>query len=144
LDEATAAAARSNFLSIASIEAPDDHTVVFTLSEPDVPILTAMTDINAAILPAENENPATNAIGTGPFMLESWVPEETTTLRANPDWWDEGPFVDGIEMRIIPDGPSILAALRAGTIDFALLNDPLVATLLKDHPTIQLNRVASA
>jgi ABC-type transport system substrate-binding protein len=26
-------------------------------------------------------------IGTGPFKLESWTPEETTILSANPDWW---------------------------------------------------------
>jgi peptide/nickel transport system substrate-binding protein len=76
-------------------------------------------------------------------MLESWTPEEKTILQANPDWWGEGPFVDGIEMRVIPDEASILAALRAGEIDFALLNDPLIATLLIDDPTVTLNRAPS-
>ena len=48
LDEETAAAARSNFLSIASIDTPDATTVVFNLSQPDAPILVAMATINAA------------------------------------------------------------------------------------------------
>jgi peptide/nickel transport system substrate-binding protein len=146
LDEATAAAARANYLTIASIDTPDDYTVVFNLSEPDVPLLAALATTNAAIVDSadiESGAVATVANGTGPFVLENWTPEESTTLRANAAWWGEGPFVDGIEIRIIPDETSILAALRAGTIDFALLNDPLVATLLVDDPDIVLNRVPS-
>lgn len=144
LDEATGAAARANYLNIASIDTPDDYTVVFNLSQPDVPLLAALATTNAAIADSadiESGDIATVANGTGPFKLENWTPEETTTLSANADWWGDGPNVDGIEIRIIPDETSILAALRAGTIDFALLNDPLVATLLKDDPNIVLNRV---
>jgi peptide/nickel transport system substrate-binding protein len=144
LNEETGAAARANYLSIASIDTPDDHTVVFNLSEPDVPLLAALATTNAAIVDSadiESGDVATVANGTGPFVLDSWTPEETTLLSANPNWWGDGPFVDGIEIRIIPDETSILAALRAGTIDFALLNDPLVATLLTDDPTIVLNSV---
>jgi peptide/nickel transport system substrate-binding protein len=144
LNEETGAAARANFLSIESIDTPDEYSVVFNLSEPDVPLLTAMTDINAAIISSENTDPSTETVGTGPFILENWTPDVATTLSANANWWDEGPFVEGIEIRIIPDETAILAALRAGTIDFALLNDPLVATLLIDDPNIVLNRVASS
>jgi len=146
LDEDTAAAARANYLNIASIDTPDDFTVVFNLSDPDVPLLAALATTNAAIVDSadiESGDVATVANGTGPFSLENWTPDQTTTLAANADWWGDGPQVDGIEIRIIPDETSILAALRAGTIDFALLNDPLVATLLVDDPTIVLNRVPS-
>lgn len=146
LDEETAAAARANYLNIASIDTPDDYTVVFNLGEPDVPLLTALATTNAAMVDSadiESGDVATVANGTGPFVLENWTPEETTTLTANADWWGDGPFVDGIEIRIIPDETSILAALRAGEVDFALLNDPLVATLLVDDPSIVLDRVPS-
>ncbi|GIK28599.1 MAG: ABC transporter substrate-binding protein [Chloroflexi bacterium] len=144
LDEATGAAARANYLNIASIDTPDDYTVVFNLSAPDVPLLAALATTNAAMVDSadiESGAVATVANGTGPFVLENWTPEETTTLSANADWWGDGPNIDGIEIRIIPDEASILAALRAGTIDFALLNDPLVATLLIGDANVQLNRV---
>jgi peptide/nickel transport system substrate-binding protein len=144
LDEETGAAARANFTSIASMETPDDHTVVFNLSTPDVPLLAAMATVNAAIVSEEAVAAgdfASSAIGTGPFMLQEWRPEERTLLAANPDWWDEGPYVDGLELRVIPDETSIIAALRAGNVDFAILNDPIVATLLMDDPNITLNRV---
>lgn len=144
LNEQTGAAARANYLSIASIDTPDDYTVIFNLSTPDVPLLAALATTNAAIVPSElieSGEVASKAIGTGPFKLDQWIPEERTFLSANADWWGEGPFIDGIEIRVIPDEASILAALRAGEIDFALLNDPLIATLLIDDPTVVLNRV---
>lgn len=143
LDEETASAAATNYASIESMETPDDLTVVFNLSQQDVPILSALASTNAVILSSDviaNEDPALVTVGTGPFMLENWSPDEQTILNANPDWWGEGPFVDGIEMRIIPDEASILAALRAGTVDFAMLNDPLVATLLMGTDGLVLNR----
>ena len=146
LDEETASAARTNYISIESMEAPDDHTVVFNLNTPDVPLLAAMASTNAAILSSDvvaNEDPALVTVGTGPFALDSWTPEETTILSANEDWWDEGPFIDGIEIRIIPDETSILAALRAGTVHFGFLEDPLVATLLVDDPEVVLHEVPS-
>jgi peptide/nickel transport system substrate-binding protein len=144
LDEATGAATRANFLSIESIETPDAQTVVFGLSQPDAPMLTAMTDLNAAILPASAiaaDTVGTEAIGSGPFVLEEWKPNEGAMLRANADWWGDGPSIDGIEIRVIPDESAILAALRAEQIDFALLNDPIVASLVAQAAgEVQLNR----
>jgi peptide/nickel transport system substrate-binding protein len=143
LDEATGAATRSNLLSIDSMEAPDDYTVVLHLNLPDVPLVAALSSRNAAILSSDviaNGDPTKDAIGTGPFMLESWTPDEKTVLKANPNYWGDGPYVDGIEMRIIPEEASIVAALRAGEVDFALLNDPLIATLLERDAAITLNR----
>ena len=143
LDPEVASAAATNYASIESMEAPDDLTVVFNLSVPDVPILSAMASTNAVILSSDviaNDDPSLVTVGTGPFTLDNWTPDDTTTLSANENWWGDGPSIDGIEIRIIPDEASILAALRAGTVDFALLNDPLIATLLVDDPNIVLNR----
>ena len=144
LDEATAAAARANYLSIASIDTPDDYTAVFNLSAPDTPLLAALATVNAAIVDTadiESGDVATVANGTGPFWVADWTPDVSTTLSTNAQWWGGVPAIDGIEIRIIPDEASILASLRAGEIDFALLNDPLIATLLIDDPTVILNRV---
>ncbi len=143
LDEATGSATRSNLLSIASMDVPDDFTVVLNLSIADVPLLTALANANAAILSSDviaNGDPTTDAIGTGPFKLDSWTPDQTTKLTANADWWAGAPKIDGIEMRIIPDESTIMAALRTGDIDFAMFNDPLVATLPTEGSDVQINR----
>jgi peptide/nickel transport system substrate-binding protein len=144
LDEATSAAARSNFLSIASIDTPDDETVVFNLSTADVPILAAMANINAAIVPASEIAAAsigTTALGSGPFKLDSWEPNAKEVLSANPEWAGGELAIDGIDVTVLPDETAILASLRAGQIDFALINDPLIATLVPNEPNLQLNRV---
>ncbi|MBP7960905.1 MAG: hypothetical protein KBG20_01665 [Caldilineaceae bacterium] len=131
LNEETGSAARSYFTDITSIEAPDATTVVFNLTRPNVSILAAMTNPNSAILDANvvaTEDPASVTIGTGPFKLVDWQPDQVTILAANTDYWLPGlPKIDGMEIRILPDEGSILAGLRAGTIDWALVNDPKVA-----------------
>lgn len=131
LNEETAAAARSFFSSIASVEAPDPATVVFTLSTPNAALLAAMTNPNSGIMSKalldSGWDPASEAIGTGPFKLASWEPDNVLVLERNPDYWRAGqPYLDKIEFRTIPDESSILAGLRAGTIDWALINDPRV------------------
>jgi peptide/nickel transport system substrate-binding protein len=144
LDEATGAAGRANYTGIDTIDTPDANTVIFNLKTADVPILAALSGVNASMVSEEAiaaNNFEATAIGTGPFILEKWTSNEKTTLKSNPDWWGGAPAIDGIEMRVIPDETSIVAALRAGEIDFGLLNDPLVATQLTDDANIQLNRV---
>lgn len=144
LDEATAAAARSNFLSIASMDTPDPQTIVFHLSQPDAPILVAMATINAAIVPASAiaaGTVETQALGSGPFKLDAWDPNSREVLSANPNWAGGPTGVEGITISVLPDETAILASLRAGQTDFALLNDPLVATLVPNEPNLQLNRV---
>lgn len=144
LDEATGAAARANFRSIATIETPDPVTVVLKLSQPDVPILTAMTSLNAAIVPASEIVAGTignNAVGSGPFVLEKWDPNSKEVLVANKAWAGGAVGVDGINISVLPDETAILAALRTKQIDFALLNDPLIATMVPREESLQLNRV---
>lgn len=146
LDEKTGAAARSNYLSIASIETPDAQTVTFKLSQPDVPILAAMAGVNAAVLPAAaiaDGSVGTKALGSGPFMLQSWDPNSKEVLVANPHWAGGKTGVDEIDISVLPDETAILAALRAGQIDMALLNDPLVATLVPKEAGLTLDRTPS-
>ncbi|MDS1138680.1 ABC transporter substrate-binding protein [Nitratireductor indicus] len=141
--EETGAAARANFLSIETIDTPDDTTVVFNLSQPDVPLLTAMTSINAAVVPAseiEAGTIGTKAIGSGPFKLDQWEPNSKEVLTANKEWAGGEVKVDGINVSVLPDETAILAALRTKQIDFALLNDPLVATLVPNEASLTLDR----
>lgn len=131
LNEETGAAARSFFTSIESIETGDDATVVFKLSAANSAILAAMTNPNSAIVSKKalesGWDPANEAIGTGAFKLAKWEADNVVTLEKNPDFWIPGlPYLDGIEFRTIPDEASILAGLRAGTLDWALINNPRV------------------
>ena len=141
LNEETGAASRANFTLISGIETPDAGTVIFNLAEPNVPILTAMASINAAIVPASaiaDGSIGTQTTGSGPFVLESWTPNAGARLTANAHWSGGMPAIDGLEISVLPDETAILAALRAGQVDFALINDPFVATLIADVDGVKL------
>ncbi|MCR9058414.1 MAG: ABC transporter substrate-binding protein, partial [Rhodobacteraceae bacterium] len=133
LDEEVGSAARANFTAITSIDTPDDMTVVFNLDGPNVPFLTALASVNAAIVQAsaiEAGTIGTEVVGSGPFKYESWTPNSSATLVANEDWHGGEVAIDGLDISVLPDETSILAALRSKQVDFALINDPFVATLI--------------
>jgi peptide/nickel transport system substrate-binding protein len=64
--------------------------------------------------------------GTGAFVWGEWKQGTSVTLNANSDYWGDGPFVDSVELRVIPDESSVLAGVKAGEIDIAVLTDPVV------------------
>ena len=145
LDEKTKALVRANFVDIKDIATPDDNTVVVTLSQPNVSILTALTNPTAAIVSAKSAGKdltdKANVNGTGPFKFESWKPNQSLVLTANKDYWQKDlPYLDKVELRVLPQESSILAGLRAGEINFAVLNDPTVATLIKSGSGVTLTR----
>ena len=57
-----------------------------------------------------------NAIGFGPFVLESVVPGESWNFVANEHYWQGAPKLDGILVRVI-HGDVIGQELRAGNVD---------------------------
>lgn len=144
-DEKTKAVVRTNFVDVKSIDTPDDNTVVLTLGQPNVSIVTALADTNASIVSAKSAdkdlNDQKNVNGTGPFKLESWEPNQRLVLAANKDFWQSGlPYLDKIEIRVIPQEASILAAMRAGEVNFGILSDPTVVTTIKEGGDLVLTR----
>ncbi|WP_010141943.1 ABC transporter substrate-binding protein [Oceanicola sp. S124] len=143
LDEETGASARANYTSITEIVTPDDKTVVFKLDGPNVPFLTALATLNAAIVPAsaiEAGTLGTEVVGSGPFKFESWTPNSGAKLVANDGWAGGEVAIDGLDISVLPDETAILAALRSGQVDFALINDPFVATLIPQTPGLKLEK----
>lgn len=135
LDEETGAVARSNVLGIVGITAPDAGTVVLELANRDASILASLADVNLAMLSSDAIAAGTvdrEPNGTGAFKWSEWKQGTSVTLDANGDYWREGPFVDAIEFRVIPDESSILSGLRAEEIDFAPLTDPVVVLQASD------------
>jgi len=149
LDEKTGAISRSFFTDIEKIETPDPYTVVFTLSGPNAAFLVYLSDPNASIISREVASSADlakteNAIGTGPFRLVEWKPDEIMVLEKNPDYFEPGkPYLDRIEIKIIPEEFSIVASIRAGEVDMALLESPAAAIALRGIPSVNLMAVPS-
>jgi len=61
----------------------------------------------------------TRPIGTGPFKLVEFQPNQVIRVAKNPDYWKPGkPHLDGIEYPIIKDVSTRLLAFMSGKSDF--------------------------
>lgn len=121
MDEENASTRGSLFDLVDSVEATDDYTVVFTLSEPDVTFLVNVP--TQFIWPAEahaeagEDDFSANPIGTGPYVLDEWVPAQTTRLVANEDFFLGRPNFDVMQIDIVSEAVSRAAALETGEAD---------------------------
>jgi len=109
---------------ITNVEAVDDYTVEFTLSEPLAPMLANLAmDMFAISSPTAMEKygedygtPSAGAVGTGPFKFVEWLEDDHITVEANVDYWGGAPTIGKIIWRVIPDDSARYLALRAGDI----------------------------
>ena len=122
------------FKDIISITAPDKYTIVFKFKTPNPDfIMETLHNVGLAQC-LENRDVVKkwgdmrdwrHAIGTGPFILQDFLPSNSATLVKNPDYWghDERhplnklPYIDKLKFMIIPNESEAIEAMRAGKID---------------------------
>lgn len=107
---------------IASIEAPDAGHVVITLDSPDASFLAGLGRRGLVIVPREvveeDGGLSQRMVGTGPFRFVEYVPNTSITLERNDAYREPGkPYLDGVELQIIPDDTARTTALVSGTVD---------------------------
>ena len=113
----------SDYRAIDKIEAIDPMTVKISLSQPIPSLLGLVANYHGGNIvskkAAEERGAdfATQPIGTGPFMVQDYVPQERVTFVANPDYFRGVPKLDGIEYRYIPSDSSRDLALKSGELD---------------------------
>lgn len=128
---------RAALASVASVEAPDDATVKFTLKAPfaDLPV---MLGYNMAIVPqhllegADLNQPndfLAKPIGTGPFKFKQLSQGDHLEVEKNAEYFEGAPLLDGIVFKVIPDGNARVAQVRSGEIDLTVVEPPQAESL---------------
>ncbi len=75
---------------------------------------------------------------TGPFVVDKWTPGVGIDLSKHEDYWKEGrPYADAVEMRVITETRTRLAALETGQLNVAWLQAEMVPKA-KEDPDIQV------
>jgi peptide/nickel transport system substrate-binding protein len=125
--------------SVESVTKVDDHTVRFTLKEPFAPFLRyiAAPDVTGIVSRAfttEHDNDLnTVANGTGPFKVTEYQPGVIIKMERHDQYWEEGkPYLDAVELRIVPDDATRIAGLRTGEFHMSSFRPdkgPLIGTL---------------
>ena len=143
-DTGSSLAAALDFLTPEGIKKVDDLTIKLSLNRPNADLLLSFYDYPSMIAPQGgwkdfySGNPA-DAIGTGPYMLESFAPDERAVLVRNPNYWRMAadgkplPYLDKIVVTAGWDDATRLAALIGDEAD---LLSPGVGVIgeLEKHP----------
>lgn len=131
----------SRMPTLRSAKKIDDFTVELTTSEPDAFLPINLTNLFMAspahwkakydAVPADVTDPAerakqawiafaSDASGTGPFKMDSFVPRERVEVVKNPDYWDPKRMaqVDRVVMMPMPEANARTAALLSGQVDW--------------------------
>jgi peptide/nickel transport system substrate-binding protein len=106
------------------VEAPDKYTVKLVYDAPTPDALAFLSSGYATIFAREviekDGDASKTIVGTGPFIFlpAEYVDGSQINLKKNPDYWDTGkPYVDRVEVTVMPDESTQLAAFRAGRLD---------------------------
>jgi peptide/nickel transport system substrate-binding protein len=111
-----------------TVEKVDDHTVTITMDTPLSETLFLPKVANYAggfIVCAQaveamgDEAFKTHPVGTGPFMFESYTPQNSVVLTANDDYFRGAPKLGGVEVRYMADPNTRELGLQAGELDVA-------------------------
>ncbi|MFF6884678.1 ABC transporter substrate-binding protein [Streptomyces sp. NPDC012421] len=108
-----------------SVEATDDHTLVFRLAEPDSRFPYLLTMGATAPVPRQRDSAAryeTRPLSSGPYRFSSYQPDRSLVLVRN-EKWDPATdpirkaLPDRVELTIEPDQAKADERLLAGTAD---------------------------
>lgn len=123
--------------SIVSIEATGDFSVTITTKEEDVLLANRFVNPHTAILAPEAYESSPSSpfgTGTGPFILESDVPEQSVSLVKNPDYWRGEVALDAVTVLSTPDAAMRALMLQTGEVDISVhLPIPMLPILQADN-----------
>jgi peptide/nickel transport system substrate-binding protein len=117
---------------VTGVSAPDPMTVVYTLQAPNPGFPAGLTTQvgyvvgQAMINSVKSGNKSPTPVGTGPFVFQTWQPNNHFTATRNPHYWRAGlPYLDQITFRPIPDTIQRESTLKTGGVDMIQSTDPL-------------------
>jgi len=145
--------------------APDASTVVITFPAPSGPGLRLLDSL--WVLPKHKlegaqkagtfakawgtDTPPSDIVGTGPFVLREYVPNQRLVFDRNPRYWRTAPdgtalpYLDRIVYEIIPDQDAELLRLQSGDLDLTQSelrpDDYVPAKRAEDKGTLKVTEI---
>ncbi len=128
---------------VASIDTPDDATVVVNFTDPFAPWLATMWK---GLLPShilkpvfDKDGTLDNAewnlkptVGLGPYVFDTWESGSFARFVKNPNYWGKPAQIDEIFFRFVPDDAAQTTALMAGDGDMGAFIPASDTPKLKD------------
>lgn len=135
---------KSELASVASVDAPDAHTVILHLSEPDASLLSQLSD-RAGMMQSPksfDKDPGKHPVCSGPYKFKERVQNDRIVLTKFKRYWDAKDYhFDTVVFKPIPDSTVRLNNLRAGDLNIAGRIAPSDAEAVKKDPTLDFRPI---
>ena len=143
---------KSNTSKVQEVIVDNEHQVTIKLTQPYAPFKTIPANSNLSIVSkaavekaGEAYGDVDNVVGSGPFKVSEWVPNDHYTLVRNDNYWGEMPIATSITARVIPEASARVIALEAGEIDIVWNVDAIECPNVEGNPdTILLSQPSSS
>jgi len=122
---------KGDMAGIASVEAPDDKTLVITLKAANCTIwgngFNSIVPLPSHLFKADfsdfmsndfNNNPS---VVSGPYAFDEHKAGEYVRVKANPDYFGGAPKIPSVLFNIIADSTTLNQALQTNTIDYGFM-----------------------
>ena len=107
---------------VKEVEIVDDYTVLLHLNNEFGNVLGNLSEpivgmMNPKFVEEKGADITQFANGTGPFILEEYIPGTGAVFVKNEEYWGEPAKLDKVEFRTIPEEGTRIMALRSGEVD---------------------------
>lgn len=127
-----------------SVTADSEYVVTIKLKEPNNTFINKITQfriVSKAGMDQGKDYLSKNSCGTGPFILEERVDGGYTKLVRNENYWQEGPGVDSLTFKVVPEDGARIAMLQTGEADVITPLPAIDIDRIKDDPEILIHNV---
>jgi peptide/nickel transport system substrate-binding protein len=113
----------------------DDTHLQITLGKPYANLLWSLTQAQGAAYDKSASFDAnTTAIGSGPYLVDSYTPSSQIVFKKNPNYWGTPANLDKVTIKYFEDDNTALNALISGDIQVIAPLDNKLATTLAGNP----------
>jgi peptide/nickel transport system substrate-binding protein len=117
------------FSQIQKIERAGDRKIQVVLNNPDSDFLPYLT---VGIVPKNNSDREKNPIGSGPFTIANYLPQQQLTLVKNPYYWQQDlPKLDRVTVLFAADNNALYSGLEGGNLNGAMVSGDVAVKLDK-------------
>lgn len=123
---------------IDDVTAVDEHTVQIKTKEPMPTLIRLLAKSGGDIMPSKLideiglEEFFKAPIGSGPYQIRKWTPDDRIVLDAYDDYFGGEPTWDEVEFRVIPEASTRIGELLTGGVD-----------IITDIPPVDWDRLES-
>ncbi|WP_341873878.1 ABC transporter substrate-binding protein [Leucobacter coleopterorum] len=123
-----------------NVEVVSDTEVAVHLKQPsNAWLFNIATPVGAIFSPNGVKDLANTPVGTGPYAVEKWTPNESIVLKTRDDYWGAKPGVKQVTLKYFADATATTNALQTGDVDaIANLQAPELLSSFESNDKFQV------